>query len=135
MKILFYLCFTVFFVFIFFLGKFFFYDDFYYENISSELIGKHINILKKDLNIDYKYHFEIKSFIGYPYRTFPNGCGRGYSLTMYYNKKQEVETIVNKITYECYGTTYLYKRQVINNHYNYIDIYMWPIVSIEYRLH
>lgn len=100
--------------------------DMKYKNITSDLIGLNISELEKVIGIRYIDNLVAKGFIVYPWKVYKKGCGKGYSMTIYYNDDNIVTNVDNKVFYMCNDVVLLSKNKFINQGGVDYEFYIYP---------
>lgn len=105
--------------------------DMHYKYINRDLVGIELDSIKSILGYSYTYDFGEKGFVGFPYKSYESGCGRGYSLTIYYDEVRVISNVSNKVFYMCNGYKLLSK-EIIYSKDNIIErIIVWPFINYD----
>lgn len=105
--------------------------DMHYKYINRDLVGIELDNIKSILGYGYTYDFGEKGFVGFPYKIYESGCGRGYSLTIYYDEVRVISNVSNKVFYMCNGYKLLSK-EIIYSKDNIIErIIVWPFINYD----
>lgn len=105
--------------------------DMHYKYINRDLVGIELDNIKSILGYSYTYDFGEKGFVGFPYKSYESACGRGYSLTIYYDEARVISNVSNKVFYMCNGYKLLSK-EIIYSKDNIIErIIVWPFINYD----
>lgn len=99
-----------------------------YKDLDNRFIGKPVSHIETFLNQKYTFDFTMKGFVGFPYKTYKTGCGKGYALTVYLNRDETVHSIKNEVSYVCNDRVLLRKRIYTSDKEHDTEISIWPFI-------
>ncbi|OOF46164.1 hypothetical protein [Rodentibacter trehalosifermentans] len=99
-----------------------------YPKLEHSFIGKPISHIEDFLNQEYTFDFTMKGFVGFPYKAYKTGCGKGYALTVFLNQDKIVQDITNEVFYECNDIKLLRKRIYTSEKGMDTEITVYPFI-------